>query len=84
MKYRVILKNPAKRFIRKLDDNMKKRIINKIRVLEKNPRIGIPLRGNMKSLWKIREGKYRMIYQVIQNELLIQVLDIGNRRNIYK
>ena len=84
MKYKVILKNPAKRFIRKLDNNLKKRILNKIRLLGNNPRIGIPLGGNMKSLWKLREGTYRIIYQIVQNELLIQVLDVGHRRNIYK
>ena len=84
MNYQIILKNPAKKFIRKLDDHIKKRIIEKIKLIEKNPRTGIQLGGNFKGLWKIREGNYRIIYQIIQNKLIIYILNINHRKKIYK
>jgi len=84
MNYQIILKNPAKKFIKKLDEHIKKRIIKKIKLIKQNPREGIPLVGNLKGLWKIRDGEYRTIYQIVQNKLIIYILNINNRKKIYK
>lgn len=84
MKYEIILKNPAKKFIKRSDRHIQKRIIENLQELKNNPRAGIPLVGNLKGLWKSRRGDYRIIYQIIQNELLVYVLSIKHRRNIYK
>lgn len=84
MNYEIILKNPAKKFIRRLDDNIKKRIIKKIKSIREYPYSGIRLGGNFKGLWKLREGDYRIIYQIEKNKLIIYVVNIGHRKNIYK
>ncbi len=84
MKYEIIFKKPAKRFLKKLDKQKQKRILKKITKLKNNPKLGCPLIGNLKGLWKLRIGKYRVLYNIIQSKLIIQILDIGPRRNIYK
>ena len=84
MKYKIILKNPAKKFIKKLDQHIKKRILDRLAKLEENPKTGIPLGGDMRGLWKLREREYRIIYQIIQNELIIYVLNANHRKKSYK
>jgi mRNA interferase RelE/StbE len=52
--------------------------------LAQNPESGSPLRGELKGLFKHRVGSYRIIYQILQKILLINVIDIGHRRDIYR
>ncbi|MDP2946723.1 MAG: type II toxin-antitoxin system mRNA interferase toxin, RelE/StbE family [Nanoarchaeota archaeon] len=46
-------------------------------------KIGIPLIGNLAGLWKLRVGDLRIIYQTRNDKLIILILKIGNRNNIY-
>ncbi len=81
--YEVILQKPAERFLKKLDKDNQKRIVNKLKELENNPKLGVPLVGNLAGLWKIRIGDCRAIYQIRNEELIVLVLNIGHRKNIY-
>ena len=55
------------------------RIIKKIKThLVKDPlNLGKPLSGNLASLYRYRIGDYRVIYQIIQNELIVVVVLVG-------
>ena len=46
-------------------------------------RFGKPLAGDLAGLWRYRLGSYRIICQIQDNELLVLVLTVGHRRNIY-
>lgn len=81
--YDVRLEDPAKRFLRKLDAPTQKIIIKKLKELRTNPELGKPLVGKLAGLWSLRIGKYRAIYQIRKNELIVFVLRIGHRKNIY-
>lgn len=82
--YEVKLEKPAERFIKKLDSVDQKRIIKKLRELETNPELGKPLTANLSGLWSLRFGKYRAIYQIKQQELVIFVLKLGHRKDVYE
>lgn len=43
---------------------------------------GKPLRHSLKSLWSLRMGDYRVVYQIRAHEILI--LKIGHRRDVYE
>lgn len=60
------------------------RVAHAIEVLAKDPDLGVPLRGDLKGYHKYRVGPYRIIYQIIRNQLLIIVIDIGHRKEIYR
>lgn len=79
----IILENSAEKFLKKLDKPEQIRIRNKLKELENNPQLGIPLVGNLAGLWKLRIGDYRAIYQIRNQELIILILKIGHRKNIY-
>lgn len=55
-----------------------------IEVLARNPSVGLQLRGNFKGQYKLRVGAYRIIYTTQHQILLITVLDIGHRREVYR
>lgn len=46
-------------------------------------RFGKPLRANLAGLWRYRVGDYRIVCRIQDNELIVLVLAIGHRRNIY-
>ena len=81
--YGIIFRNPAKRFLKNLDSRDQKEILNKIEKLKYSPELGKPLVGNLSGLWKLRYDQYRIIYQIKKQELIIVVLDIGHRKNVY-
>ncbi len=82
MKYNIVLKKPAKKFIDKLPMNEKRRIVDAI---EKLPEIGdIKSMKGYSELLRLRVGSYRIIYTVDNGNLIICVIDIGNRGEIYK
>jgi mRNA interferase RelE/StbE len=50
-----------------------------------NPRsMGKALQGNLKGLWRYRVGNYRLVCQIYNSELMVMVLEIGHRKDIYK
>lgn len=61
-----------------------RRISKVIDILKDDPLIGIPLKGELKNLRKYRVGNYRILYQVNTSILLITIIDLGHRREIYR
>jgi len=82
--YKIVLESQAKRFFKKIDRLSQERISRKMEKLKMNPRLGIPLLGNFRGLWKLRIGEYRFIYKIDNNNLVIVGVNMGNRKNIYK
>ena len=83
MGYEIFLHEKARKLFNKLDNSVKKKIDKSFRKLKQNPFAGKPLVGNLSGLWRLRIDKYRIIYQIVQENLIIYVLEIGHRKNIY-
>lgn len=77
----------ARKELRKIDIFSRKKIL---RFLERqdflnNPRLfGKALIGNKKGYWRYRFEDYRIICKIIDQELIVLVVAIGHRKNIYK
>ena len=78
----------AQRELNKLDPAISRRILKFLleRVAKlKDPRqIGERLQGKVHQLWKYRVGDYRVLCSFKQEILVVLVLEIGHRREIYK
>ena len=80
---------PTRRFIKqlkKLDRYTQKLITNYLQtnvVLEDSRRHGKALVGNRVGQWHYRIGNYRVIVQIVDDELVIATLEVGHRRDIY-
>lgn len=85
-KYKINIIKSVKKSLEKLDRSIQKRILDFLSELEilDNPRIkGKSLKGDLKEYWRYRVGDYRILSKIIDNELIIMVIDIGHRKNIY-
>ncbi len=74
----------AEKFIKSLDSKTRERIKYAVEGLITNPEYGKQLVGPLKGLRSLRVGKYRIIYKKEIKELVILVIAIGHRKNIYK
>lgn len=87
MKYRVVFTERAKKQLSKLDKSVLGLILGWIeKNIEgcENPRIhGKGLLGNRSGQWRYRIGDYRVICEIIDDEIVILVLEIGHRKHIY-
>ncbi len=87
-KYHVEFSKNADKEFSKLDSFTKRLIISWIyKNLEdtEDPRSkGKPLKGDKKDQWRYRIGDYRIIAKIIDNKLIILVIKIGHRRDVYK
>lgn len=88
MEYKIFFTERAKKQLKKMDKRISALIIG---WLEKNiencdnPRIhGKSLVGNKSGLWRYRIGDYRVICEIQDKEVIVLVLDVGHRREIYK
>ena len=79
--YNIVIKKKAKKFIDKLPQNDKKRIVKAIENLPDGEDIK-KLKGH-DELLRLRVGSYRIIYTVDHGKLIVYVIDAGNRGEIY-
>lgn len=79
--YNIIIKKPAKKFIDKLPKNDKQRIMDAIEKLPDGDNIK-KLKGH-DDIYRLRVGDFRILYTVNDNELIVVVIDAGNRGQIY-
>ena len=80
--YQIIIKKAAKKFIDRLPTHEKRRIVSAIERLPNGEDIK-KLKGH-DGLLRLRVGEYRIIYTVDHGELIVYVIDAGNRGQVYK
>ncbi|MEI9969249.1 MAG: type II toxin-antitoxin system RelE/ParE family toxin [Terracidiphilus sp.] len=78
----------ARRELRKLDLKTQKEILRYLRERvagSADPRqFGKPLRMNLAGLWRYRVGSYRLICRIEEQRLIVLVLKVGHRRDVYE
>lgn len=84
---RVVFTDKSEKQFLKLDKSIQKQIQNFILKLIElgNPRErGKPLVGNLLGFWRYRVGDYIILCKIIDDELVILVVEIGHRREVYE
>ena len=88
MKYTIVFDAKALKALNALD-KMQSRLI--LAWIDKNlngtddPRIlGKPLKGKLSSYWRYRVGQYRILVELLDQELVIVIITIGLKRDVYK
>ena len=83
--YRVSLAPSAARQLRKFDPQVRRRIQAALELLALEPRPPAATRlVGGSGEWRVRTGDYRIVYEIHDDELLVLVLRIGHRRDIYR
>lgn len=88
MSYKVEYSKNAQKQIRKMDQYTKVLLMNWITknlVDCDDPREhGKQLKGNLKNQWRYRVGNYRILCEIEDERLIILVINVGHRKEIYK
>jgi mRNA interferase RelE/StbE len=82
-KYKIVLSKTAQKQLDKFDDSIANPLLKAISALAEQPRpTGYKKLKNRNGL-RIRVGNYRIIYEIYDNILTIDVIAIGHRKEIY-
>lgn len=83
--YKVAYLDSIEEDLKKLDKSVVKKILSRIETyLAQDPKgLGKPLKGDFQGYWRYRWGDYRVIYRIAEREILIIVLRISHRKEVY-
>jgi mRNA interferase RelE/StbE len=83
--YRVEVSATAERQIRRLPRNDQVRVIRVIHALSTNPRpMGCRKLLAHDDVFRVRIGRYRVLYAIEDRRLVIIVLKVGDRKDVYR
>ena len=82
--YNIQIKPSAKKELEKLPKKDLQKIVLKIQDLAREPRPAGCEKLSGEAKYRIRQGNYRIVYSIADNELIIYVVKIGHRRDIYR
>lgn len=83
-RFRIEFTTAAAREIRKLDPQIRRRILSGVTDLERDPRPhGCRKLAGYDNAWRIRVGDYRVLYEVIDEQVLVTVVRVAHRRAVY-
>jgi mRNA interferase RelE/StbE len=86
MSYKLVIKKSAAKALEALPNKFVKPITGAILDLANTPRpIGCKkLKGKQTDIWRIRVGNYRVLYEIDDEVRIIDILDVGHRKDIYE
>lgn len=85
--YKIELSQQAGKDLEKIyrsDRSLYQRLLGAFEYISNNPDHGKPLHGKLRGLLSYRMGSYRILYQIHHGRLLVIIVDIGHRKDIYK
>jgi len=86
MRYTIEIARPAQKQLNKLDPSVRKKIGRRIDGLADDPRpSGVAkLTDVSPPLYRVREGQYRILYTINDDKLIVLVIRIGHRSEVYR
>ena len=84
MSYSIRIRGSARREIAQLPREARERVIAAIDALGEQPLAGSPLKGGLRGLRRQRVGDYRILYELLDDELVILVVRVAHRRESYR
>ena len=84
MTYRIEIARSAQKAMESLDGSIRPRVVIAVRALANNPRPLGCVKLTNREAWRIRVGDYRVVYEIRDAVLVVTVVEIGHRREIYR
>jgi mRNA interferase RelE/StbE len=82
--YRIFFRKSAVKELETIPSGRLKRVISRIKDLTENPRPPESRKLSDKERYRLRQGPYRIVYSVSDEEKTIVITKIGHRREIYR
>lgn len=84
VKYKIEFKKSAYKELQLIPKKDLKRILSKIESLSENPRPEGCKKLSALERYRIRQGDYRILYSIEDNILIIYIVKVGHRKNVYE
>ncbi len=84
MGYSIGLKSEVKKYLLTLDKTLRRRISESINGLSDNPRPSGCKKLKTIDAYRIRVGDYRVVYEIHDDVLVVLVIRVGHRREVYR
>ena len=82
--YNVLITKSAAKELQDVPMRDRQRIVEKIWTLADNPRPTGCEKLSGEDKYRLRQGNYRILYEIVDDELIVSVVRIGNRRDVYR
>lgn len=84
-KYKILIKASAAKEIERLPTRKdRRRVVEKTRKLAENPRPKGCEKLSGQDRYRVRQGNYRIIYSVDDDRLVVHVVKVGDRKDVYR
>ena len=84
MSYEILVERSAQKSLAKISSPDRQRVIDGIRRLGEDPRPRSCRKLADREAWRLRIGRYRVIYEIHDDRLVVLVIALGHRREIYR
>ena len=84
-KYKILIKASAAKEIERLPTRKdRRRVVEKIRKLADDPRPEGCEKLSGQDRYRVRQGNYRIIYSIADDRLVVHVVKVGDRKDVYR
>ena len=82
--YRILFKRSVEKDLSGIPKKDVRKILNRIKALENNPRPPDHEKLTGQERYRLRQGRYRIIYSIQDDELTIWIVKVGHRKEVYR
>ena len=82
--YSLAFKKSVAKDLRSIPNQDVKRILKRIDSLCENPRAGDSVKLSGQERYRVRQGVYRIVYEIQDKELIVLVVKVAHRSEVYK
>lgn len=82
--YSILIKRSAARELESLPPKDRRRVTSRIQGLARNPRPPGCEKLSGEEKYRVRQGNYRILYEIVDRDLIVTVVKVGNRRDVYR
>ena len=83
-RYRIVFKKSVAKDLRRIPKEDVTRILRRIDALAKEPRPAGAEKLSEQERYRVRQGVYRILYEIADEELIVTVVNVGHRREVYR
>ncbi len=83
-RYKLLFKKSVAKDFRALPKRDVRKILDRIDVLADNPRGPGCQKLSGRELYRVRQGVYRILYEIIDDQLVVHIIKVGHRSGVYQ
>lgn len=83
-RYRLVFRKSVAKDLRRIANRDVRRILSTINSLAENPRRPGAEKLSGQERHRIRQGRYRIVYEILDSDAVVVVVKVGHRREVYR